>query len=67
MAIKKDAIYDKIRSYKCKKWHHVYYFPLISKNQNWFLWFFAYRKTLTLHNVIIHIKSVLNKDKNHYY
>ena len=24
-------------------------------------------KRLTLHNVIIHIKSVLNKDKNHYY
>ena len=24
-------------------------------------------KTLTFHNVIIHIKSVLNKDKNHYY
>ena len=24
-------------------------------------------KILTLHNVIIHIKSVLNKDKNNYY
>ena len=24
-------------------------------------------KRLTLHNVIINIKSVLNKDKNHYY
>ena len=24
-------------------------------------------KTMTLHNVIIIIKSVLNKDKNHYY
>ena len=24
-------------------------------------------KILTLHNVIIHIKSVLNKNKNHYY
>ena len=24
-------------------------------------------KTLTLHNVIILIKSILNKDKNHYY
>ena len=24
-------------------------------------------KILTLHNVIIHIKSVVNKDKNHYY
>ena len=25
-----------------------------------------YKKTLILHNVIILIKSVLNKDKNHY-
>ena len=24
-------------------------------------------KRLTLHNVIIYIKSVLNEDKNHYY
>ena len=24
-------------------------------------------KTLTLHNAVIHIKSVLNRDKNHYY
>ena len=24
-------------------------------------------KRLTLHNVIIHITSVLHKDKNHYY
>ena len=24
-------------------------------------------KTLTFHNVVIHIKSVLNEDKNHYY
>ena len=24
-------------------------------------------KTLTFHNVIIHIKSVWNKDQNHYY
>ena len=45
----------------------MYYFSLFCKDQSWFLWFFAYRKTLTLHNVIIHIKSVLNKDKNYYY
>ena len=24
-------------------------------------------RTLTLHNAVIHIKSVLNRDKNHYY
>ena len=27
----------------------------------------AYRKVLILHNVVTLIKSVLNKDKNHYY
>ena len=43
------------------------FFSLLSENQSWFLWFFALGKTLTLHNVIIHIKSVLNKDQNHYY
>ena len=25
------------------------------------------KKRFTLHNVIMHIKSVLNKDENHYY
>ena len=29
--------------------------------------FFTYRKTLTLHNVIIIIKSALSKDRNLYY
>ena len=28
---------------------------------------FAYRKELTLRNVIIHIKLALNKDQNHHY
>ena len=40
---------------------HIF-FTLFCENQSWFLWF----KRLTLH-VLIHIKSVLNKDKNHYY
>ena len=62
---KYDAIYDKIR-HKCTKWHHIYFFSIFCKNQSWFLWFLAYRKIFTLHNVIILIKSVLNKDKNHY-
>ena len=35
------------------------------ENQSPFLWFFAYIKRLTLHNVIILIKSVLNKDQDH--
>ena len=29
--------------------------------------FLSIKKTLTLHNVIILIKSALNKNKNHYY
>ena len=29
--------------------------------------YFPVEKTLTLHNVIIHIKSFLIKDKNHYF
>ena len=28
---------------------------------------FPFEKRLTFHNVVIHIKSVLNKDQNHYY
>ena len=63
---KYDAIYNKIR-YKSTKWHHIYFFSLFCKNQSWFLWFLSYRKILTLHNVIILIKSVLNKNKSHYY
>ena len=29
--------------------------------------YFPIKKVLTLHNVTIHIKSVLNKDKNQYF
>ena len=29
--------------------------------------FLPIEKRLTLQNVLIHIRSVLNKDKNHYY
>ena len=32
-----------------------------------FYLFVTLEKMLTLHNVIMHIKSVLNKDLNHYY
>ena len=65
---KYDAIYNRIRY-------------LISQNSSFTYIFSQYfakmkldsydslpiEKTLTLHNVIILIKSILNKDKNHYY
>ena len=40
---------------------------LFYQNQKMFLWLFAYRKILAFYNVIIVIKSVLNKDQNHYH
>ena len=33
----------------------------------WFLWFFTYQKELAFHIVIILIKSVVDKNENHYY
>ena len=60
-----DAIYSRIRYLISeKKALHILCF---CENQSWFLWIFTYRKKLTLHNAIIHIKTVLNKDKVHYY
>ena len=41
-----------------------HYFPKIKVDSYGSL---PIEKILTLHNVIIHIKSVLNKDKNTYY
>ena len=29
---KHDSIYNRIRSYKTKTWHHIYFFSLICKN-----------------------------------
>ena len=65
---KYDVIYNRIR----------YLISLKSRITNIFSHYFAKIKVnsydsvpierrLTLHNVIIQIKSVLNKDKNHYY
>ena len=48
-------------------WHHIYfshYFAKIKVDSSDSL---PIEKILTLHNVIILINSVLNKDKNHYY
>ena len=42
-------------------------FITIIKNQSRFIRFFNCRKKLTLHDVIILIKSAFNKDKNEYY
>ena len=49
------------KSYESKKQYHI--FAKINVDSDDFL---PIEKRLTLHNVTIHIKSVLNKDKNHY-
>ena len=41
-----------------------HYFPKLKVDSYDFL---PIEKILTLHNAIMHIKSILNKDKNHYY
>ena len=65
---KYDAIYNKIRYLVSIKSGTIYtishYFTKIKVDSYDSL---PIEKTLTLHNVIILIKSVLNKDKNHYY
>ena len=63
-----NAIYDRIRYVISLKSRITYifsqYFAKIKVDADDFL---PIEKTWTLHNVIIYIKSVLNKDKNHYY
>ena len=61
------AIYNKIISYKPKKWHHIYFSQYFVKIKVDSYDPLPIEKKLTLHNVVIYIKSVLNKDKNHYY
>ena len=65
---KYDVVYDKIRYLISIKSGITYiishYFAKIKVDSYDFL---PIEKTLTLHDVIILIKSVLNKDKNHYY
>ena len=63
---KHKAICNRITNLISPKTSHIF-FRLFCENQSWFLWFFAYEKILSFHNVIILIKSVLNKDQNHYY
>ena len=65
---KYDAIYNKIRYLISLKYGITYissrFFANIKVNSYDSL---PIEKRLTLHNVIIHIKSVLSKDKKHYY
>ena len=62
---KYDPIYNKIRSLKSGiTFIFPHYFTKIKVNSCDSL---PIEKTFTLHNVIILIKSVLNKDRNYYY
>ena len=65
---KYDAIYDRIRYLIRLKSSHTYifyhYFAKMTVN---FYGSLPIEKQLTFDNVVTHIKSVLNKDKNHYY
>ena len=65
---KQNTIYNRIRYFVSLKNGITYipshHFAKIKFNSYGCL---SIEKSLTLHNVIIHIKSVLNKDKNHYY
>ena len=45
--------------------NNIYFSSLLRESRSCFLWFFACRKNE--HNVILLIKSVRNKDQNHYY
>ena len=65
---KYDAIYDRIKYLTSQKScityafsHHYTKIKVDSYDS------LPIEKTLTLHNFIMHIKSVLNKDQNHYY
>ena len=64
---KYEAIYNSIRYLNSqKRWHHIYshYFAKIKVD---FYDYLLTVKKMTLYNVIMHIKSILNKDKSHYY
>ena len=62
-----NAIYNRIRyliSFKSVITYIISYFAEIKVD---FYCSLSIEKILTLHNVILLIKSVLNKDQNHYY
>ena len=63
-----DAIYNRIRYLTSLKNSFAYLFShYLAKIRVDSYDSLPREKRLTLHNVTIHIKSVLNKDKNHYY
>ena len=66
---KYDAIYNRIRYFiGAEKWHHVYFSHYFAKVVVDSYDSLPIGRILTLHNVITHIKSVLNKDdKNQFY
>ena len=65
---KYDAIYKRIKHLLSKKSGITYiFFHYFAKIKNDSYDSLSIEKTLTLYNVIIHIKSVLNKGQNHYH
>ena len=55
-------------SYKSKKAvSHIFFLGILRKSKFIFTVLLPKGKRLTLHNVILLIISILNKDKNHYY
>ena len=72
---KQKAICNRITNLISPKSNITYIFSIILRKSKLILmilclWkniIFSYEKILSFHNVIILIKSVLNKDQNHYY
>ena len=65
---KYDAVYKRIRYFIRQKGGMTYIFShYVGKIKVDSYDSLPIEKRLALHNVIIHIKSFLNKDKNHYY
>ena len=50
-----------------KEWHHIIFSDYFAKFKVGSYDSLPIEKILALHDIIIHIKSVLNKVKNHYY
>ena len=46
---------------------NIFFLTIFRKSKLILMILYLYKKILTLHNVIIHTESVLNKDKNQYY
>ena len=56
-----------LQLYKSKKQYNIYVFSLLYEKSKLILSIlYLWKKYLTLHNLIILIKRLLNKDQNHY-